>query len=431
MKKKNRSYLIIGFSFLAISILSFNSKFVSASDDDDDGIDDDFEDLNKRNIEFEINDDEIQIESRRRSGDKIDDIQLKIQFDSEGLSFDLSYEEEYNSGTEFDLEFGVEFQEIIEYRDINNDGVYDSEVDSVVQTIFLDQFYPVNYSLTQISGETNLHYFRIETKDGIFKAHIYFIEEFSLVNNSLITPNQIKLNIEIVNFQYLDSNSKLALYTKLVSEDEFEEEHETEDEESGFAENEHGVTTTINQYTGIFTWDENATIDGVSQEVLVSTIEIDENDEDEQKIYLNYLRGTQIFHDPKIGIKGLLITKIGYLFPIVPIIIIISVLTALSMSVAYSIYYYSQHKPSNISWDNNKKHLKFLKRVDLQLFAEEDSIKKLIGLGNVNITAISEDLVEIIDNLNMEVDEKEEFLLEMLSLTPKERSLILNKLLKS
>ena len=35
-------------------LISLNLNFVIASDDDDDGVDDEFEDLNKRNIEIEI-----------------------------------------------------------------------------------------------------------------------------------------------------------------------------------------------------------------------------------------------------------------------------------------------------------------------------------------------------------------------------------------
>ncbi|KKL78915.1 hypothetical protein LCGC14_2020080, partial [marine sediment metagenome] len=217
MIKKKSKYLIIGLSILAILMFSFNSNFVSASDDDDDGIDDDFEELNKRNIEIDISDNEIQIESHLRSGDNIDSIQLKIQYESEGLSIQVSYQKEYNSESETELEFGVKFPEIIEYIDNDDDGVYNSDIDSTIQILLLDQFYLVNYSLSKISGDSDLHYFRIETKDGVFKAHIYFIEEFAIVNNSLITPNQIKINIEIVNFPYLNGNSRLALYAKLES----------------------------------------------------------------------------------------------------------------------------------------------------------------------------------------------------------------------
>ena len=423
-------YLIIGFFFVAILMSSFNLKFVSASDDDNDGIDDDFEEDNKRNIEIEISESEIQIESNLRSGDQIDNIQLKIQYESEGLSIEVSYEEEHDSGSETELEFGVKFQEIIEYIDNDDDGVFNSDLDSIIKTVSLDEFYPVNYSLSSISGNSDLHYFRIETKDGIFRAHIYFMEEFSIVNNSIITPNQMKINIEIFNFSFINENSKLALYIKLESEIEFEEEEVTEDEEKGFAENEEGVITTINQYAGIFTWEENATIDGKSQRVLVSSIETDDHDENEQKIYLNYLSGNKIFHDPKIGIKGLLISKIDS-FSLVPIIILISVITVLSISIAYSIYYFNHNRTSPISWDDSKEFLKTPKQISLLIFEEDNSLDKLIQLGDISITTISEDFLEKIDDLELEKGEKEEFLQEMLSLTPEERNSILSKMLKS
>ena len=93
--------LLIGFF-----LLSLNFNFAVASDDDDDGIDDDFEDLNKRDIDIEIEANQIQIESSLRSGDRIDQIQLKIITDSEGLTIEVSYESEIAS-TELELQFGI------------------------------------------------------------------------------------------------------------------------------------------------------------------------------------------------------------------------------------------------------------------------------------------------------------------------------------
>ncbi|KKM18626.1 hypothetical protein LCGC14_1663790 [marine sediment metagenome] len=456
MLKQNKKYFFILTFFLVILIFGFISGPVLASedpddddpedpgdddpedfddddpedfDDDNDGIDDDFEELNKRNIEFEISDNEIQIESHLRNGENIDEIQIKIKLESEGLSIEVSYEEEYDSGSESELEFDVEFHEIIEYLDSNDNGVYDSEVDSELQTIPFDEFYPIDYSSSKISGDSDLHYFRVETKDGIFKAHIYFLEEFSIVNNSLITPNQIKINFEITNFPYLNGNSQLALYAKLESELEFEEEDDTEDEENGFAENEQGLITTINQYTGIFTWQENATIDGISKKVLVSSIETDDHDEDEQKIFFNYLHGEHIFHDPKVGIEGLLIFKKAS-FPFTAIIIIISIIAALSISVAYSVYFFTHNRHPSTVWDDKRKFTKLPSSVKIQIFEEENSINKLIELGDVNITAVSEEFFEEIKNLDMDANEKQEFLEEMLSLSPNERDSILNKILK-
>ncbi|KKL84872.1 hypothetical protein LCGC14_1960370 [marine sediment metagenome] len=193
MIKKESKYLIIGFTFLAILMFSFNSKFVSASDDDDDGINDDFEELNKRDIEIDISDNEIQVESHLRSGDKIDNIQLKVQYESEGLSIQVSYEKEYNSGSETELQFGVKFPEIIEYIDNDDNGVYNSDIDSTIQILILDEFYPVNYSLSKISGDSDFipaaKLARREGLDVILDPMWNYIQTFPRDLKSTSVPN--------------------------------------------------------------------------------------------------------------------------------------------------------------------------------------------------------------------------------------------------
>ncbi len=434
LKQKKKYFIMFTFVF-SILIINFSFGFVTASDNDNDGVDDDFEELNKRKVEIEFSNNEFQIESHLRSGEIIDEISLKTKYNNDGISITFSYEEEFESensnsnDSEFELEFGIKFHKIIEYIDIDDNSIYNSEDDSTIQSYSLDEFYPVNYSIYKISGDCDLHYFKIDTKDGIFTAHIYVTEEFTIVNDSLITPNQIKINIQITNFPYLNNNSQLALYTKLESELDFEEEEETEDEKEGYAENEQGVITSTDQFTGFFTWQENATIDGISQKVFISTIKDDEHEENEQEIYINYRRGDYIFHDPKIGIEGLLISKKPS-FPLIPLIIVISVISALSISVAYSVYYFTHNRHPSKGWEDKLKFIKPASPVNIQIFEEENSINKLIELGDVNITTVSEDLFEKIKNLDMDANEKQEFLEEMLSLSPNERDSILNKILK-
>jgi hypothetical protein len=153
--------------------------------------------------------------------------------------------------------------------------------------------------------DTTLHYIIFTTSDDVFTAHIYFVEEFDIINGTLITPSETKIDIEINNYNYLNGSSQLALYTKLESEVEYEMEEETEDEELGYAEDESSTYTMINSHVGFFSWKENATIDGVSKGVLVSQIEDDDIEPNEEKIYLNYPKGINIYHDPKVGIAGL------------------------------------------------------------------------------------------------------------------------------
>jgi hypothetical protein len=299
-----KKYKLLGLFLLGFLLLGTNIGLVAATDDDSDGVDDDIEELNKRDITIEFDSNEFQVESKLRNGDKIDEIQLKVKYDSNGLEVDVSYEEEIETGnsTEYELEFDAVFRKIIEYVDLNGNGLYDDSTDQLIQEVELDSFQPVIYTSESISTDTTLHYVTVNTTDGVFTAHIFFVEEFDLVNETFIAPTETKIDIEITDFNFIDDNSQLALYIKLGSEVEYEEDHETEDEEQGHSSDEDGTITEVAGNFGFFTWKENATVDDVVMNVLANPLEADDDDPTEQKLILNYPRGNHIYHDPKIGV---------------------------------------------------------------------------------------------------------------------------------
>ena len=92
---------------------------------------------------------------------------------------------------------------------------------------------------------------------------------------------------------------------------DYEGKEDTEDELHGYATDESGVYTVNSNHVGFFTWEKNATIDGISKEVFANDLETDDEEPNEQKMYLNYPNGTIIIHDPKIGIEGLSILPGG------------------------------------------------------------------------------------------------------------------------
>jgi hypothetical protein len=316
---KLRKYNLLGVLLISVFILSTSIGVSVATDDDDDGVDDDYENSEKRSIQIEIEPGQIEIESKLRQGSTIDEIEMKVEYEVDGIEIEVSYEEEFNSDseneTEFEIEFSVEFRKLIEFVDQDSNGIYEPSIDTTIQEIVLNSFQPVVYSTSTISDDTTLHYLLINSTDGVFAAHLYVAEEFVIVNETLITPTETKIDIEISNFNYLDINSQLALYVKLESETEYETDDETDDEEDGYASEESGVSTAANNFIGFFTWEETATIDGVSEPVLSSTIQVDDDDELQQKLYLNYPRGNHIYHDPKVGISAL--TKSASMLPII------------------------------------------------------------------------------------------------------------------
>ncbi|KKL47003.1 hypothetical protein LCGC14_2339920, partial [marine sediment metagenome] len=306
---------------------------------DDDGVDDDFEEENKRDIEIEIGEDEFQIESDLRHGDVKDSIRLKVTYDEGGVGVKITYKEELESAgvnesqSGFELEFKVEFREIIEFLDLNGNGMYDKSTDQLVQEYDLNSFQDIVYTTSSISNDTTLHYLIINTTDGVFALHIFFVEEFVIVNGTFVAPTQSKIDIEISNFNYLNESSQLALYIKLESGGEYKEDDETDDEEDGNATEEDGVVVESNGLSGIFTWKETALIDGVVKNVSSNALEVDDEDELEQKLILSYPRGNHIYHDPKVGITigGASTSSIpfGLTGVIVSVVVVVSVAVVL------------------------------------------------------------------------------------------------------
>lgn len=413
-------------------ILNTSIGIVYASDIDNDGIEDSFEDLNKRNIDIEFKTNETEVDSVLRNGEQKDSIELKIKYDSGGVNIELSYESELNSddSNQFEIEFGVNFRELIEFVDQNTNGIYDPSIDNTIQVIELKNFQSIIYTTSDISVDTKMHHLVVNTTDGVFTTHIYLAEEFAFINNILITPVKVKIDIEINNFNFINNNSQIALYTKLESGNNYQEEDDTEDEKEGYATDENGVLTRRNAFSGIFTWKKNAIVDGISENVLTSTIDVDDDDENEQKIYFNYLNGTKIYHDPKIGLAGILKSK-----PLVPIflILLIILIGSISTSVLYSVYHYRESIFSSIFTDINRKQdrsKKSTKKYQKDKYKGDLLIKKVINLSNSSITAISEDFMDKLNIFNWEENEKEDFIKEMLSLTPGERQKILNEMIK-
>ena len=352
----NRKSFLLGFFLIGILLLNMSFGFALATndakygidgdddddkdegkdegeddckDDDKDGIDDEFEEENKRDVEIWIGENVVEMVSILRhdglkeiiySRVKCDDgiaIQVLFRIINESDNVDCEEEIEPDGDKEsennieccecdesiiYELECEVIFRALYEFVDLNDNGVYDHEIDQFIEDYGIYSFQPIVYTPLNISNNNTLHYVLINTTDGVFATHIYFVEEFVVVNDTLITPTQVKIDIEITNYNYNDDSSQLALYTKLRAEEQYEEKEETEDEKKGYATDEKEVSIKSGAYLGIFSWKETAIVDGVEMDVLVSMLD-EEEDQYRQKLFINYPRGNHIYHDPKIGIS--------------------------------------------------------------------------------------------------------------------------------
>jgi len=154
-----------------------------------------------------------------------------------------------------------------------------------------------------ISGE-ELHILSVMSLDNTFGIKAYISNEFILVNDTLLTPTELKFDIIINDFT--GDFERVALKSKLESglEVEYEYDEETEDEEHEFSEYEVEYEINLNDYAAFFSWSENATTDDVVYPVYLTEINPLAS---EQIFYLNYVAGDQIIHDPKIGVANLLV----------------------------------------------------------------------------------------------------------------------------
>ena len=132
----------------------------------------------------------------------------------------------------------------------------------------------------------------------------------------------MKIDIEILNYAYSHNSSQLALVMDIESESKFNKDDETEDESKGYSKNEQWIQTSPADISGFFSWSQHALVDNVEKNVSVNVIS--QSEENMQKLYLSYPRGSHIYHDPKIGIKGIIRS------PVIPI--------SLKNSTIYLIY---------------------------------------------------------------------------------------------
>ncbi len=317
MKAQIKTQKLVLGGFLALLVISsFIYMPIYADshedDEDEDGIDDEYENENEREVKIEISANEVKIESSlERDGGFENEFEVTVKTGPEGLELELEFEEE-NDTLETEIEFEVKFTEIVEYRDTVVDGLYYGSDDETIQVLKLDDFKPINYTV-EITGTDTVHVFYVETVDEVFSATLYVSGEFANISDVIVAPTQVKIDVGIHNFNYTEDDSVLALKVKLESELEvdYEEDDDTEDEEQGrsndFEESE--VDISLGDYAGFFSWIETAMVDGVEQEVKATPLDIST---EETKLYLNYPRGSEIIHDPKIGLSDLLPTT-GFL----------------------------------------------------------------------------------------------------------------------
>ena len=281
-------------------------------DDDNDDIDDDQERYQQRKMEMEFERNRTRIRSEWGQDDYEDELEILFEIDH-GPRLKLDYENNLHS-SENELSFDVKIRELIEFRDTNRNGRYDED-DIIVNTYSFENSNFKNFTYqNQLSDDgENINFVSTQTEDDVFKMNLYFSGNFSEINNQILSPSEVKIDFIINNYPYQGEDTKLALKTMLNTKHETEMETESFDEIQGFSEDESVLDINSLNNGGFFSWAETVIVDGIVKPVN-STINseteetIKENEKFSNKIsniYFSYPRGSNIIHDPKLGIVSI------------------------------------------------------------------------------------------------------------------------------
>lgn len=242
--------------------------------------------------------------------------ELKFSFDTGDVQAKVEFESENLTG-ESEVELRARFRELVEFEDANGNGAFDPW-ERVVQRISLASaaWRPLVLEDASAAGAAGkVVRARADlTPGGLFGLDFFVFGEFARVGSVSLEPTEVKFDILIQGFPYQSNSSQVALRLETRHEAEFEaeagEDAEDDDEVAG---DEDAVVVQAGPVKALLTWKENATVDGASRPVRATfeKVETEQEMEDgeakteEKRVFaLSYARGSDILHDPVLGIAS-------------------------------------------------------------------------------------------------------------------------------
>lgn len=289
LKLKNYLLFILMFGI----VLSMATNVVAQDEETEDPETED------RDVSVEVNDYDVKITSERVDGDVKDEFTATIDADGDA-EMKIEYKTEGSETVEAQLK--IVFYEIVEYTDVDADGIYDENADTILQTYTMSDvgYEVIEYTTNDLGAAGTEHVITIIDTNGIFSFVTHLTETFTTLDGTDLKPTALKIDIIINNFDYSDDGSKLALFHKIESTSKVVETEESPDEADGTATDEQAIVGSAGGLFAFYSWYETANVDGSSTDVLSSFEEVSDT---EQKLYLNYEHGASIVHDPKLGIN--------------------------------------------------------------------------------------------------------------------------------
>ncbi|MFA5870257.1 MAG: hypothetical protein WC941_11250 [Candidatus Bathyarchaeia archaeon] len=277
---------------LVLMLVLPSIAIASINDSDGDQIDDSLELRMERKMFLETEAYKVKVHSEFRNATRQNEWEFQLSTD-EGVKLELGFSTRI-SALKREIESELELYRLFEFADADGDGMLTAGEE--LQTIDLRSVSFSMPSVTNITSQDGENGYRLSAQllNQVYALKVFadFFPKHALIDGAAVTPTEAKVTFTMSGFQYTRPNSQLALRLKMSSESEM---GESQDPVGGESE----VHIRSANATGFFSWSTDAKIDSVPKPVKSSVTTTLKG----RFITLSYPRGTEIIHDPKIGVS--------------------------------------------------------------------------------------------------------------------------------
>ncbi len=278
---------------------------LAGASSDDDGIDLEDEEWE---LNVTIRDGDVDIGLGSNASDGGDEV--KVQFVSRVAELKVSFQT--LTPLREEVELRIEFRDLVEFEDRNGDGAFSPLNDEILQWMLVETLSSPkppeagNFSVDSITGQQiNITYAFPDSATGTFDLIFRVFGFPTQVDGLFLGPTETKIDIRFTDFPYTSDTSQLALGLDVRTNFGLEM-----DPTLAFDQ----INATGDEFAAFFRWmpdavfvDGNATKAGVTvvrESTSVEALARGGEVESELRLFLAYPRGSQIVHDPVVGITG-------------------------------------------------------------------------------------------------------------------------------
>jgi hypothetical protein len=232
--------------------------------------------------------------------------EVKVQFGTVAAQLKVSFETLAPQREE--VEMRIEFRDLVEFEDRDGDGAFSPLDDEVIQWMRVENLGVLRppevapFSADSVTGQqVNITYGFPEHPSGSFDLIFQVFGLPTQVDGLLLGPTETKIDIRFTDFPFVSDTSQLALGLDIRTNFELEVDPSLTFDQ---------VNATGEEFAAFFRWmPEAVLVDGNAEKAEVTIVRVSKaveiqggEFESELRLFLAYPRGSEIVHDPIVGI---------------------------------------------------------------------------------------------------------------------------------